>query len=79
MAAPPALGALPQFFHNSICALNLRTIRIVFAYLLLRIYEFALRIYGSNSIFPRFDTTNCKLRAAASRWPSEDLGWRKNQ
>src|ERR1700680_2757877 len=52
-------------------------VRIVFAYLLLRFYEFALRIYGFNSIFPRFDKTNCKLRAAAFRWPSENLGWRK--
>jgi hypothetical protein len=41
-------------------------VRITFAYLLLQVYEVAPRFYGFKSIFPRFDKTNFKLRAAAA-------------
>src|SRR3984957_11616774 len=50
----------------SIRGLKVPTVRIAFAYLLLRVYEIAPRIYGFKSIFPRFDKTNFRLRAAAA-------------
>src|SRR5580704_16789750 len=50
----------------SIRGLKVPTVRIAFAYLLLRVYEIAPRIYGFKSLFPRFDKTNFRLRAAAA-------------